>query len=408
MVKGARVAFSANRMADFKEKARRYAEALQEEEERGQVREGAPAPPERATRAARQQVEEAEGTSSEDEEELSSSEDEQTPAKLQSTPAPGLAAATPASADEPVEASLLANPSVAMLFLKADKTRDDASWGEAIVDRTVQFGQPYPAVTHCEMWVGERANKPSDDNHFSTYLGATTADGKVLGATWTSGLANSCGFYACGDSVTEEITRRMARSSWSAVPIFAPNAAEKLRRECNLHQGTPYPPGFLLWQYPMSTWPLRAFAGLADDRVKAPAHCAALSARILRTALPQTVAFAHPSHWYGPSSLYLELTTPTRMEQTLAAVQPTVRAKVEEEALDRLADTLTQHSDDDVAAMRRKDAHKALEQLAIHVLRAGSRSDGAEVDQDDFRDAQERYAWGLCRYTWKHRMGAQL
>ncbi len=391
-------------MSDFKEKAQRYAEALQaEEEEKGRVLEGAPAAPERATRDTRQQAEEE--TSSEDEEELSSSEDEQTsplPAgKLQPTPAPGLAAATPVSAGEPVEASLLANPSSALLFLKADKTADNATWGEAIVDRTVQFGQPYPAITHCEMWIGERANKPSDDNHFSTYLGAKE------GAMWTSGLSNSRGFYGCGNSVTEEITRRMARSSWSAVPIFAPNASEKLRRECNLHQGTPYPPAFLVWQYPMSTWPLRAFAGLADDRLKAPAHCAALSARILRTALPQNVVLAHPSHWYGPSSLYLELTTPTRMEQALAAVQPTVRAKVEEEALDRLADTLTQHSDDDVAAMRRKDAHKALEQLAIHVLRAGSRSDGAEVDQDDFRDAQERYAWGLCRYTWQNRMGAQ-
>ena len=174
-----------------------------------------------------------------------------------------------------------------------------------------------------------------------------------------------------------------------------------------MHYGTPYPPAFLLWQYPMSTWPLRTFAGLVDDSVKAPAHCAALSARILRMAVPETAALAHPSHWYGPSSLYLELATPARMEQTLAVVQPTVRAQVEEEQLDRLADTLAQHSDEEVAAMRREDAHKALKQLAIHVLRAGSRADTtSEVDQDDFRDAQERYAWGLCRYTWKHRKGA--
>ena len=56
--------------------------------------------------------------------------------------------------------------------------------------------------------------------------------------------------------------------------------------------------------------------------------------------------------------------------------------------------------------MRREDAQAALRQLALHVLRAGSRVDGHEVDQDAFRDAQERYAWGLCRYTWKHRKGA--
>tara|TARA_Y100000389_G_scaffold201005_1_gene242695 strand:+ start:30 stop:971 length:942 start_codon:yes stop_codon:yes gene_type:complete len=302
---------------------------------------------------------------------------------------------------EPIEVSLLANPNTAMLFLKADKPSENATWGEALVDHAVQFGQPYPAITHCEMWIGERANKPTDDNHYSTYLGAQE------GATWTSGLSDSRRFYGCGNAVTEDITRRMARSSWSAIPIFALNGAEKLRRECNLHHGTPYPPGVLLWQYPMSTWPLRTFSGLVDDRVKAPAHCAALSARILRTALPDTVALAHPSHWYGPSSLYLELATPSRMEQTLAAVQPTVRAEVQEDELDRLADTLAQHSDDEVATMRRGDAHKALKQLAIHVLRAGSRADiASEVDQDDFREAQERYAWGLCRYTWKHRKGA--
>ena len=295
--------------------------------------------------------------------------------------------------------SSLGNPNAAMLFLKADKTSETATWTEAFVDHTVQFGQPYPAVTHCEMWIGERVGRPGDDNHFSTYLGAKN------GAMWTSGLADSERFYGCSKPVEGVLTRRTARSSWSAIPIFALEGAEKLRRECNLHHGTPYPPAFLLWQYPMSTWPLRAFSGLVDDRINAPAHCAALSARILRTTLPETHTLAHPSHWYGPSSLYLELATPMRMEATLAREQPTVRAQVEEEELDRLADTLVQHSDDEVAGMQTEDAHKALRQLAIHVLRAGSRVGDAEVDQDDFREAQERYAFGLCRYTWKFRKG---
>ena len=298
-------------------------------------------------------------------------------------------------------ASSLGNPNVAMLFLKADKTAETATWSEAFVDHTVQFGQPYPAITHCEMWVGERASRPGDDNHFSTYLGAKN------GAMWTSGLADSERFYGCSKPAEGVLTRRTARSSWSAIPIFALEGAEKLRRECNLHHGTPYPPAFLLWQYPMSTWPLRAFSGLVDDRINSPAHCAALSARILRTALPKTHAMAHPSHWYGPSSLYLELATPMRMEEALARERPVVKAKVEEEALDRLADVLVQHSDDEVVAMRREDAHKALHTLAINVLRAGSRVNGNEVDQDDFRDAQERYARGLCRYTWTHRRGGE-
>ena len=298
------------------------------------------------------------------------------------------------------ERSQLANPNAAMLFLKADKTSEHATFAEAFVDHTVQFGQPYPAITHCEMWVGERAAQAGDDNHFSTYLGASG------GATWTSGLADSRRFYGCERAVAQDITRRQARSSWSAIPIFAVSGSEKLRSECRRHHGTPYPPAFLLWQYPMSTWPLRAFSGLVDDRINAPAHCAALSARILRTALPQTYTLDHPSHWYGPSSLYLELATPMRMEEALAREQPTVRSIDEDDALNEFADILAQHSDDEVAEMRREDAHKALRQLALHVLRAGSRVDGTEVDQDNFRETQERYAWGLCRYTWKHRKGA--
>ena len=45
----------------------------------------------------------------------------------------------------------------------------------------------------------------------------------------------------------------------------------RVRAECNLHCGTPYPPAALLWQYPMSIWPLRAFSGLLDDRINSPA-----------------------------------------------------------------------------------------------------------------------------------------
>ena len=168
---------------------------------------------------------------------------------------------------------------VALMVLKADATSKDASWGEALIDRTVQFGQPYPAVTHVELWIGERPGERGEDNHFSTYLGAKK------GALWTSGLSDSKKFYSS--------------TAWSAIPIFAPNVERRVRAECKLHCGTPYPPAAVLWQYPMSIWPLRAFSGFLDDRINAPAHCAALSARILRSAVPE-VSLMQPSHWYGP------------------------------------------------------------------------------------------------------------
>jgi hypothetical protein len=390
-------------MTDFEERAKRVAKELEDagEETTGDA-ELAPAPEpapvaKEETEEETEDEEEGEEEGEEDEEE----EEEEAPAPVPA-PAPAPASLATQGGGIVVEApaarvSALSNPNAAMLFLKADKTAEDATWLEALVDHTVQFGQPYPAITHCEMWIGERASMPADDNHFSTYLGASE------GAMWTSGLSDSARFYGCNQPTDEDLTRRMARSSWSAIPIFAVDGAQRLRRECNLHAGTPYPPSFLLWQYPMSTWPLRAFSGLVDDKMNAPAHCAALSARILRTTLPETHTLEHPSHWYGPSSLYLELASPMRMELALAREQPTVRAQVQEEELNEYADTLVQHSDDEVAGMRAEDAHKALRQLAIHVLRAGSRVDDQEVNQDEFREAQERYAFGLCRYSWKFR-----
>jgi hypothetical protein len=366
----------------FSEKARRVAQTIQEEE--AAVGEQKQAPKELA--------------SSEDEAEA---EAEHSPPRSYNGKVK-LVVAPPMLHDDVErgeEVPSLANPNAAMLFLKADMTDANALWGTAFLDRAVQLGQPYPAITHCELWVGERAGTAKKNgNHFSTYLDADK------GAMWTEGLSNSPGFYQCSNPVNETVARRTALSSWSAIPIFALGGAEKLRRECNLHTLTPYPPGFLLWHYPFSTWPLRAFSGFLDDRINSPAHCAALSARILRAAFPTNYALEHPSHWYGPSSLYLELTTPMRMEAAFERERPVVKATVQEEALDRLADVLVQHSDEEVEAMRREDAHSALHTLAVHVLRAGSRTaaDG-EVDQDDFREAQERYARGLCRYTWTHR-----
>ena len=71
------------------------------------------------------------------------------------------------------------------MVMKADATSSDATFAEALVDRTVQFGQPYPAVTHVELWIGDQPSDKLEDNHFSTYLGARR------GALWTSGLTDS-------------------------------------------------------------------------------------------------------------------------------------------------------------------------------------------------------------------------
>ena len=100
---------------------------------------------------------------------------------------------------------------VVLMVMKADATSSDATFAEALVDRTVQFGQPYPAVTHVELWIGDQPGDKLEDNHFSTYLGARR------GALWTSGLTDSKKFYSS--------------AAWSAVPICAADVgATRARR----------------------------------------------------------------------------------------------------------------------------------------------------------------------------------
>jgi hypothetical protein len=288
--------------------------------------------------------------------------------------------------DAPASAPAPLPQTVVLMVMKADATSKDATFTEAIVDRTVQLAQPLPAVTHVELWMGDQPNEKLEDNHFSTYLGAKR------GALWTSGLTDSKKFYSS--------------AAWSAVPIYAVDVERRVRAECNLHCGTPYPPAATLWQYPWSIWPLRAFSGFLDDGINAPAHCAALSARILRNAIPE-VQLPQPSHWYGPSSLYLELSKPERMERALALQRPVVRSQVEDERDETLADILTLHSDDEVVDMSAADARQAIQALSVQVLRTGSRrgrgGTDVDVDQDAFRTAQERLARAVTRYTWLNR-----
>ena len=68
------------------------------------------------------------------------------------------------------------------MVMKADATSSDATFAEALVDRTVQFGQPYPAVTHVELWIGDQPGDKLEDNHFSTYLGAKEGRALDVGA----------------------------------------------------------------------------------------------------------------------------------------------------------------------------------------------------------------------------------
>jgi len=282
------------------------------------------------------------------------------------------------------------------MCLQADATNENASLVGRCIDLSVQtLGQPNPAMTHCELWVAEK--RTTDDNHFGQYLGQSDPNtGELTGALWTSGLSTSPSFYRS--------------KSWVAIPVYALDVERRVRDECDLNVATPYPSWWTLFDYPWSVWPLRSMAGLfKSDSVHASAHCAALSARILRHALPE-LPLRHDSHWYGPASLYLELSTPYQMKRALHLQRPpgVVRSQAEEDRDsedDALLETLLYGNDEEVAEMTAAESRKAVAVAALKVLQAGAGDSADDVDQTLFLQAQKHYAQAMVRHAWVGRVG---
>ena len=161
--------------------------------------------------------------------------------------------------------------SVVYLLCLEGSTEPDPNWSgaEVFIDKLVQLAQPAPSITHCELVIPPC--EKGDDMHFATYLGAQ--------AGWGRSFSGQRSFY---------LGRNAAL--WRAVPIACANAASKLRTECFKHEATPYS----IARYVCSAPPLRAFAGMLSDAVGSSAHCATLSARVLKRTLNE-VAPVHSS-----------------------------------------------------------------------------------------------------------------
>lgn len=173
-----------------------------------------------------------------------------------------------------------------------------ASAGERCLNWAVKMFQPSPPLSHCELLMPPVPSEEGERTQFATYLGRKSA--------WQTNAADNYRFYLVDNA-----------DRWRAVPVFSANAAACVREECDTEIGVQYS----MLRYLSATRPLRVLAGLLSDARGAPAHCATLTSRILRNAVGVT---AHPSAWYGPSSLYEELseTAARRAEALGAAAQP--------------------------------------------------------------------------------------
>ena len=264
------------------------------------------------------------------------------------------------------------------IYLEADHPAASFTYAERALDSIVQHMQPSPAITHVELLIPAHSN--SDSQHFSTYLGSKGAD-------WSTGYGNGMDFY---------LNPKGNGNSWRAVPIFSIDAVDRVRTECHDHVHTPYPSMARLLNYPFSVPPLRAFAGWLDDHPGTPAHCAALTARILRRAIPE-IGLPNPSAWYGPSTLYLELSRRGRMVAYGAnlANHATLRSLVDDERAVSTLDALLRGSDDELRTLSGADTTAAINLACKQCVDASLEGDAVLI-----RKRQKELARAALRDSW--------
>tara|TARA_Y100000817_G_scaffold297684_1_gene274222 strand:- start:9181 stop:10176 length:996 start_codon:yes stop_codon:yes gene_type:complete len=197
------------------------------------------------------------------------------------------------SADEEVEETGLAVPAplpgqscdvVFALFMEPLE-RPDPRWGwpEYLIDVAIRKFQPSPTMVHCELLIPPLPSDEGNRTQFATYYGHHSA--------WQSDHLDGFGYYLVEHA-----------AHWRAVPIFAHDAAHRLRTEANGELGVDYS----LSRYCTSAFPLRAFSSFVPVGRRKPAHCATLLSRVLKNGVPENSP-QHSAAWYGPSTLYSEL-----------------------------------------------------------------------------------------------------
>ena len=259
---------------------------------------------------------------------------------------------------------------VYVLALEGSSTPDPA-WGffERVLDGVVQAMQPAPSITHVELLFAP--NERRNDLHFATYLGAK--------AGWGASFGGQRGFYLGHNA-----------SNWKAIPVVARDANRLLRTECGNHVNTPYSIG----KYVCAIPPLRALAGLFSDAPLAPAHCATLTARCVRAALP-SVGLKRASTWYGPSTLVLELDSEAQRQSfhdELVGGNRFGRPPVDDVDGDLATLRLLHGTDDEIRALGEDACARAIQKLTARALEPG-------LDDVGRRIVQKQLAVSLLRYS---------
>lgn len=233
-------------------------------------------------------------------------------------------------------------------------------------DRAVSFVvrnmQPKPVMAHVELVVPPKPDT-KDPFNFATYIGCRSG--------WQTDAQNNESYYLAETA-----------GKWRAVPVFFHNGAKLVRDVCDQSCGVEYS----LARYLTAAWGVRKMSGIVADSLRSPAHCATLTARVLKRAFGSQF-LEHPSAYYGPASLYSELA---------GGMQELGRVDCSKSA-EQTWRVLLHGPASEVAAMSHDETTTAIRALTMAVLRERNAA------------SQRRLATALLRWSVAHaNVGAQV
>jgi hypothetical protein len=268
-----------------------------------------------------------------------------------------------------------------LVFLLALEGADapDPRWGfwERTINTLVQTFQPNPVLTHVELFLP--TDRKGGEVHFSTYLGRHAA--------WGSEFGNGAAFYMGYNE-----------ARWRAIPVMGAKALRRMRQECALEADAAS--AYSLAGYVFSVPPFRALASVRNNGVGDPAHCAALSARVLSRALP-SLNLPCSDAWYGPSTLFIELSKKSRMhmyDEYVVDTTPDYVSLSEQQELKKARETLLSGHDDAVRTLTTGACNMAVKHQAYLVIRErATASDSARMRVLEKGLARMLLRWSLIQ-----------
>ena len=147
---------------------------------------------------------------------------------------------------------------VFVMFLEPHECGSSQSVFDKIVSFAVNQCQPSPVMVHTELVVPPPPGSGAPVS-FATYIGEHAA--------WRTDRAANSRYYLTNTA-----------GHWRALPVFGKHAARLVREACNESDGVEYS----LMRYATAAWGLRQVASMVPENARSPAHCATLTARVLR------------------------------------------------------------------------------------------------------------------------------